>query len=183
LSFVIAPIVEGYGDVSAVRVLLNLIGPQFIVANPVRQGRGKLVQRAGLQHAVNIAAANLDGNGAVLVLFDADDDCAATMAKELQDWLDADFAHILCRVVLVVREFEAWIVGGDPRYGIDDPDTTGNLDGRIKQLYGKYKKTVDQARHISRSDIERLRSNSRSFRKLCKVVDEFVVSDRPSGHG
>ncbi len=175
MNFTIAPVVEGYGDVPAIRVLLSRMAPQLAIANPVRQGRGKLVQREGLTHAVSIAAANLKrANGAILVLFDADDDCAATKGRELQKWLAEDFGHILCRVALVVREFEAWIVGGDPQYGVESPDTTGNLEARIKEAHGKYKKTVDQPRHISHVDLDRLRSNSRSFRHFDKVVSEIV---------
>jgi hypothetical protein len=173
LNSTLAPIVEGYGDVDAVRVLIQRLAPELIIARPVRQGRGKLVQRDGLQHAAHIAAANISGSGAVLVLFDADEDCAAKKAIELQAWLDQDFPHVLCRIVLAVREFEAWIVGGDTAYGVDDPDACGNLEGRIKDLHGKYKKTADQPRHISRSDLERLHANSRSFRKVVKVIGEF----------
>lgn len=177
MSFILAPIVEGYGDVPAVRVLTQRIAPEWTIASPVRQARGKLVQREGLKHAVNIAAANIVGAGAVLVLFDADDDCAKTKAPELDHWLREDFPHILCRVVMVVREFEAWIVGGDPVYDVDDPDNTGNLENRIRTIHGGYKKTVDQPRHISRSDLKRLEANSRSFRKFLKVMSEFRKAD------
>jgi hypothetical protein len=173
LSFTLAAIVEGYGDVDAVRVLVQRLAPEFIIARPVRQGRGKLVKREGLKHAVNIAAANITDAGAVLVLFDADDDCAKELGARLEQWLAQDFPHIFCRVVLAVREFEAWIVGGDPEYGVSDPDLTGNLEGRIKDRHGTYKKTVDQPGHISRSDLDRLHANSRSFRRLDAVINQF----------
>jgi hypothetical protein len=176
LSYTIAPIVEGYGDVPAIRVLLNRMAPHLAVSNPVRQARGKLVQRDGLRHAVSIAAANVTEQGAILLLLDADEDCAATKAGELQGWLTADFHHILCRVVFVVREFEAWIVGGDPQYGVENPDAAGNLEGRIKEVYGRYKKTVDQPRHPARDDLQRVRANARSFQKFDKVVCEIIAA-------
>lgn len=173
MSFTVAPIVEGYGDVPAVRVLLANLAPELLVATPVRQPRNKLVTQPGLRHAVNIAAANIRGRGAVLIVFDSDEDCAAELARKLSSWLVQDFAHLTCRVAIAVREFEAWIVGGDPAYGVDDPDAAGNMEGRIKQAHGVYRKTVDQPRHIAKADIERLCRNSRSFRRFFKVVAEF----------
>jgi hypothetical protein len=131
------------------------------------------MRRDGLCHAVNIASANITGHGAVIVLFDADDDCAKVKGPELQKWLHEDFPHVVCRVVLAVREFEAWIVGGDAKYGISDPDNARSLEDRIREEHGSYKKTVDQPRHISRSDLERLKENSRSFRKFLKTVEEI----------
>jgi hypothetical protein len=175
LSFTVAPIVEGYGDVDAIRVLIQRLAPELTVGRPVRQGKGKLVNRDGLKHAVHIAAANITERGAVLLVFDADDDCAKTLGPELSAWLSADFPHIVCRVVLAVREFEAWIVGGDAAYGVDEPDRTENLEGRIRDLHGAYKKTVDQPRHISRADFPRLRRLSRSFRRLDRVMEEFKI--------
>ena len=59
MSFMVAPVVEGYGDVDSVRVLLQRVAPELVVARPVRHGRGRLVQRDGLGHAVRIAAANI----------------------------------------------------------------------------------------------------------------------------
>lgn len=173
MSFTVAPVVEGYGDVDAVRVLLQHLAPELTVGRPVRQGRGLLVKRDGLKYAVNIAAANIKGAGAVLVLFDADRDCAAQLATELAGWLAADFPHLTCRVVLAVRGFESWIVGGDAVFAVDDPDHTGDPKRAIEQHYGRYKKTVDQPKYIARSDFDRLQANSRSFRRMKKVVDEF----------
>jgi hypothetical protein len=39
-------------------------------------------------------------------------------------------------VVLAVREFEAWIVGGDAAHGVDDPDVCGNLEGESRAFMG-----------------------------------------------
>lgn len=182
MSFVLAPIVEGYGDVDAVRVLVSLVAPELRVARPVRQGRGKLTHREGLRHAVNIAAANITGPGAILVLFDADHDCAAKLAPTLTAWLADDFPHLTCRVVLAVRGFESWIVGGDAAYGVNDPDHTGDPKRRIETAHGTYKKTVDQPRYIARADFDRLRANSRSFRKFDKVIEEFRIAIVPDVH-
>lgn len=75
--------------------------------------------------------------------------------------------------MLPVREFEAWIVGGDSAYGVTDPDNAGDLKGRIQTRYGVYRETVDQPRLIALSDLDLLAKCSRSFRRLRKVVDEF----------
>ena len=44
MNFTVAPVVEGYGDVDAVRVLINYMAPELLVSQPVRHGRGLLVQ-------------------------------------------------------------------------------------------------------------------------------------------
>ena len=180
LNYIVAPMVEGYGDVPAVRVLLNRMAHQLAVANPVRHGRGQLAQREGLRRAAAIAVANIAERGAILLLIDADDDCAATKALELANWLKADFGHVFSRVVFVVKEFEAWIVGGDAIYGVDDPDRAGNLEGRIREVHGKYKKSVDQPKYIFRADLDRLRTVSRSFRRFDKVVREIIADAESS---
>jgi hypothetical protein len=181
VSYVIAPIVEGYGDVDAVPVLLRRMAPELHIARPVRQGRGKLISKDGLRHAAAIAASNIREAGAILVLFDADRDCAAELAAQASGWLAEDFGHLMSRIALAVRGFEAWIVGGDVFYGEDDPDNAGDVKGRIEARYGTYKKTVDQPRYIAAANFDRLQNHSRSFRHLRKVVEEF--SANAAAHG
>ena len=175
-DFVLAPIVEGHGDVAAVRVLLRQLQPQLRVATPVRQPRAKLVTRAGLTHAVHIAASNITATrGAVMLLIDADNDCPATLARLLQRWLTEDFSHIATHVVLAKREIEAWVVGGDASYGVNHPDEAGKLERRIQEAMGRYKKSVDLARLMAAIDPQRLLHNSRSFRRLEKVAKAIAA--------
>lgn len=177
MSFIVAPIVEGHGDVAALPVVLRLINAALIVAKPVRFPRTRLLQSVHLVRAARIAAANVPGHGAVLLVMDADEDCAATLGPELQQRLAECLPPSLpARVVLAVREFEAWIVGGDVQYKFDDPDAAGRLKDRIKAAHGKYSETADQPRLAARIDVQRLTEQSRSFRRLRKVVEEFAPS-------
>ena len=113
VSFVVAPIVEGHGDVAAVPVLLRRLCPEIPVARPVRFPRSRLIEEPQLVRAARIAAANITERGAVLLVIDADEDCAAEIGPKLQATLTRAIPQLLCRVGIVVREFEAWIVGGD----------------------------------------------------------------------
>jgi hypothetical protein len=177
VSFIVAPIVEGHGDVQAVPVLLRKIDPTIQIARAVRFPRSKLIKPEELLRAAAIAAANIVDRGAILLLIDADDDCAARLGPELEGYLNARFPNHLCRVVLAVQEFEAWIVGGDEAYGIENADEIGRLKGRIEERNGGvYKETVDQTRLIAVADLVRVRQRSRSFRRLVKIVEEFTAA-------
>ncbi|MFO0837673.1 MAG: DUF4276 family protein [Phycisphaerae bacterium] len=173
MSVVLAPIVEGHGEVDAVPVLLRRMAPELIVRRPVRFPRNRLVQEEHLRRAARIASANIEREGAILMLIDSDEDCAARLGPDLEKRLSEFAPNLTCRVVLAVREFEAWIVGGDPANAIDDPDRAGNLIGRLREQHGVYKKTADQPRLIARSDLEILARRSRSYRHLEKVVREI----------
>lgn len=174
MSVVVAPIVEGYGDVAAVPVLLRRMEPTLDVKRPVRFPKSRLQMPEHLHRAALIAASNIIGTGAVLLIMDADEECAATVGPSLQTQLEATLPNCLCRVVLPVREFEAWIVGGDDIYGVHDPDSAGNLKGRLRQNHGVYSETVDQPSLIARADLEILANRSRSFRRLQSVVREIA---------
>lgn len=176
MTFTIAPIVEGHGDVAALPVLLRRIQPSLLVARPVRFPRSRLLIDEHLDRAVRIAASNIREKGAVLLVVDSDDDCAAIRGPEFEERMRRVLPQTMVRAVLAVREFEAWIVGGDAQYGVEAPDTAGDLKGRIRDRHGVYSEAADQPRLTSRIDIERLEKCSRSFRKLSKVVREFIDS-------
>lgn len=177
MSFVVAPIVEGYGDEAAVPLLLRTMAPTLQVGRPVRFPRGRLTIAEHLLRAAAIANANIRDQGAILLVMDADEDCAAALGPQLEEMLRSRFGERMCRVVLAVREFENWIIGGTASYGVDDADRAGDAKGRIKAAQGVYKETVDQAKLIARADLHRLAQVSRSFRRLRKVIDEFVASE------
>lgn len=89
---VIAPIVEGHGEVSAVREIVTRIGLELLggkwieVAQPFRLDSGKMRKPDELAKAIRIAAARVEGPGGVLVLRDGDDadvDCPVQLADML----------------------------------------------------------------------------------------------------
>lgn len=78
----IASIVEGDGEVSALPKLLHRIAAELGVSGlltptPMRIPRGKITIAGGIERGVAAGALRVPGNGGVLVLLDADDDCPA----------------------------------------------------------------------------------------------------------
>ncbi|RIK65505.1 MAG: hypothetical protein DCC65_12545 [Planctomycetota bacterium] len=173
MTFEIAPIVEGHGDVAALPVLLRRLAPELHVKRPVRFPRSRLLIDEHLNRAARIAASNISMSGAVLLMIDADEDCAARLGPQLEQRLARLLPQTMCRVVLPVKEFEAWIVGGDSEFDIEDADCTGDLKGLIRERRGEYSEAVDQPRLIANARIELLARRSRSFRRLQAVVREF----------
>ena len=81
----VQPIVEGYGEVEAVPVLLRRLRDEaqtweVRVSRSIRRKRSQLVQKAELEKAVRLALLQPDCS-AILILFDADDDCPADLAR------------------------------------------------------------------------------------------------------
>ena len=77
----IVPIVEGYGDVQAVPILLRRLRDreelfQFEVGKPVRAPRSALGKEGILERHIQYALKQPGCEG-VIVLIDADDDCPA----------------------------------------------------------------------------------------------------------
>ncbi|MHC4698736.1 MAG: hypothetical protein ACYTFA_18560 [Planctomycetota bacterium] len=91
----IAPIVEGHGEVGAVRILLSriwteLLGGEYVdVTRPIRRPRSKLVKKEELGRAVELALLNLasarvsNDPAMVLILLDADRDPACVLGPEI----------------------------------------------------------------------------------------------------
>lgn len=81
----LACIVEGYGEVQAVPILLrrlvNALDPTLVlqVEPPIRTPKSKLLQGGELERAVELAARKIGGIGAILILLDSDQDCPAEL--------------------------------------------------------------------------------------------------------
>ena len=191
----IAPIVEGHGDNAAVRLLLQRIwlellgGEHAEVLQPIRRKRGLLLKRESgdLERAVNLAVAKLAqvGGGLVLILVDAEEDCAALgslgpllLERATSARADADIACVIANVM-----YETWFVaaaGSLTKYLDDeaiqpipeDPEAQGLGKGWVKSRIrsGKYTETADQAAMTSAMDLTLCRNRSRSFDKLCREL-------------
>lgn len=132
-SLRIAPIVEGHGDVAAVRLLLDriwreLLGGEYVeVLQPVRSPRSRLLklncsgeQPAPDEHelgrAVRLAAAKLEASrgtplsSLVLILLDANSDCPKVLAPEVVRVARQDAAHVDIACTLAKPEYETWFV-------------------------------------------------------------------------
>ena len=110
----IQPIVEGFGEVQAAPVLLrrlrDVAGAFAVeVSSPIRKKRHELVHEDLLRRAVRLALLRADC-GAVLILFDSDDDCPAELAPKLLRWAEQEAGPVPCAVIMATREYEAWFL-------------------------------------------------------------------------
>jgi hypothetical protein len=182
----IQPIVEGHGEVKAVPVLLRRFRDaaeafQVDVKSPIRRNRSDLTQETGIRRSIQIALAlNCQ---AILVIFDADDDCPKTKAPLIQAWASEESGTIPCFVVMANREYEAWLLSAIESLrgfrGIQqeasrhpDPESPRDAKGQLtdRMPAGKsYSPTFDQAALTARFEMGDAFARSRSFRRLVKV--------------
>lgn len=176
MTWTIAPIVEGHGDVVALPKLLFRIRTDIRVTTPVRFPKSKLTDPSELRRAASIALANipLKHDGLILLLLDADDNCPAELGPRLLSVLEPCCPHVRCFVSVARREFESWIVGGIAEFDEPEPERTGTPKARIAtRNEGKYKEAVDQARFASRVDVKLLTEHSPSFRRLFDTINSL----------
>jgi hypothetical protein len=192
----IAPIVEGHGEDSAVRLLLQrtwaLLGGEFVeVHHPIRRSRGKLLRTdsGDLEKAINFAAIKLQtvqDRPLALILIDAEGDCQmhgalgpALLSRAQAARSDIDIACVIANVM-----YETWFVAAAEslqeylslRPGEEvppDPEAAGLGKRWIKQRIrgGKYSETADQAALTSAMDLQLCRMRSPSFDKLCRELE------------
>jgi hypothetical protein len=111
----IQPIVEGDGEVLALPVLLRrliAVGNAYSigVSRPIRRSRTQLAREDGVREAVRLARLDPDC-AAILIVFDADDDCPKDLCPRVQAWGQSEAMPLPCYVVMPNREFEAWFLG------------------------------------------------------------------------
>jgi hypothetical protein len=188
----IVPIVEGYGEVEAVPILLRRLmaeGDVFHiqVASPIRKTRTELVTQDKLSKAIQTALLDPEC-AAILVLFDGDDDCPKELATNLQSWAAQAARGTPCQVVIAHREFEAWFLAAIEslrgKREIDmqaippnDPEAIRGAKERITKFMPtgrSYSETIDQAKLTAAFDFSSAYRRSRSFRKMAKAIAELL---------
>lgn len=190
----IVPIVEGHGELEAVRILLTrtiqelLGGPYPVVLPPIRQSRSKLVAKPKeLERAVSLGALKLReqsatfDRGLVLVLLDADEDLPCELAPRLLERTRRDDVDTCC--VLANPEYETWfvaaasslskylLVAGDD--DVEDPETKRYKKAWIERRFvgSPYSPPIDQPRLTAAMDLAMCRAGSPSFDKLCRELE------------
>lgn len=195
--FVVVPVVEGHGEVQAVPILLRRIGQRidrerFIdVRQPIRGHRSKLTRVAEAERFLELAVQKLgQEQGAVLVLIDADDDCAATLGPELVQVCKRLRPGLAVSVVLAVTEFEAWFLAAagslrgwrglpDDLEPPEDPEAFRDAKGWIqsRRVDGlAYGETTDQPALTAVFDLDDARAVSASFDKLWRDVERLMAA-------
>jgi hypothetical protein len=195
----IAVIVEGHGEVQAVPVLLRRVlalrdpATAWEVKPPIRVHRDKFINDTyEFRRHLLLAAGKAGGNGAVLVILDADDDCPKRLGPELRERAVRIASHIAIHVVLANREYEAWFLAcADALAGHrglpsdlappEDPEGIRGAKEWLSKRMGGYDPRLDQAPLTSRIDIAAAQRRSRSFRKLIKDLDSLFPTT--SDHG
>jgi hypothetical protein len=196
----IAVIVEGDGEVQAIRPLLTriwteLLGGDYleIPSPPGRVSRSKLIpynkpiNKSELQRAVALAAAKLRGGQPsdpvmILILLDSDLMPPCELAPQLLAAAREKLSNIDIACVLAHKEYETWFVAAadslrdylDFDVAPSEPEKAKSGKKWIEDRFhgAKYSETVDQPSMSVRMDLSLCRKHSPSFDKLCRELEK-----------
>jgi hypothetical protein len=190
----IVTIVEGNGEVEAFPILLRrlLWDKQcwnFNISQPPinTHGIGNVVIESGLERFLKLAMRR-PGCDAILVLMDADIDCAKNLSVNLAKRALIHNAHIPTAIVTAKYRYENWFLASfetlrgkcglqENIQAIDSPElvpdpkrwiTNNMFPGRA------YRETMDMAQMTQLLDINLVFQRSRSFKRLSHAVDELI---------
>jgi hypothetical protein len=142
-----------------------------------------MLDRSELDRACRLGAAKVAGDGCVLVLLNADDDCVVTLAgkiREIAPTLDVPLV-----VVVANREFESLFLAGSPsladasrfssRYTGAAPEEVRGAKEAVSHLIvgGTYRETVHQVELTAVVSLAEARA-CRWYRKLEQGVLEVL---------
>ncbi len=190
----IQAIVEGHGEVQAVPVLLRRLIPELgcyvpVGSQPVRQRRTQIVREADFKRALQLAQLKPEVL-AILVLFDADDDCARDLVPKMRQWSEEAVPQIPCAIVMARREYEAWFLAAleslrgqrgiqpDAAYP-GEPEEKRGAKGALSEFMPKtapYSETADQAALSATFSLGHAHRCSASFRTLVKEMCRLLTS-------
>lgn len=212
MSVFIAPIVEGHAEVKAVERLLFRIWNEVVcgtdrlqVLEPFRPKRDQILQVDGValgkevQKAVIKLQAKLkrevSATGLVLLLFDAEKECPAQLARRLLDLAHKARADAPIACVLANQMFENWIIAGsgtlhgvnglpNPLPDVADVEAVGGKGWIKEQLRAvnrnrAYSETIDAPQYVQRMDVLGARTRSPSFDKLCRELAKLFPPLQP----
>jgi hypothetical protein len=184
----VAVIVEGHGDALAIPRLVERIARERTtsleaprIGPPHRLRRHLMTKPEVLRKAVELQARRVGADGFILIVLDADEDCAVTLARRIAASARAARSDRRISVVVATHEYEAWLVAGARslagKHGLPrdclppkDPDALQNPKAWLSQrMADGYSETRDQAAFTMLMDLGEAES-SRSFRKLVKEV-------------
>jgi hypothetical protein len=171
-------IVEGHGETTALLVLLRRLARELVVGGvqldippPLRLTKSKMLVPGELDRAVELMARKTAPDGAILVLLDADDDCAAQLGPKLLQRARAARNDRQVRVVIANREYESWFISGAAGLrgyrgfdgaiaGPPNAELIRNAKGWLdSRLAGGYHETTDQPRLSERFDLADARAS------------------------
>jgi hypothetical protein len=192
----VLPIVEGHGEERAVRILLERLGRELIggsiveVLHPIPHPRTRLIQEQHLQRSVELAAVKLRQRTEenvpqlILLLLDAEEDPACTLAPQLLDWMRKFRGDFDSACVLAVHEYETWFAAAAESLSsyLDlkgaaapvDPERAKARKAWVKKHFDgvAYSETIDQPAMTASMDLQLCRERSPSFDKLCRELEK-----------
>ncbi len=183
-------LVEGYGEVEAIPVLLRRIAAEVEVHVQVEmpwRGKRQRLVRDDLDDLANaLTFIRGAGVGGILIVLDADDDCPATLGPDMRQRAEAVVGDIPVRVVIANHEYEAWLLAGfaglrgrrrisaDSEYA-DDPESETSPKAVLKDLNAStYAPPVDQPAMTALFDMDQARIDAPSFDKLWRDVSDLL---------
>lgn len=191
----IYPIVEGDGEVQAVPVLLRRLIPELGVyieiGQSIKRHRSDLVIEQKFKYTIQEIILPKPELEAVLILFDADDDCASSYVPQMLEWWRETASQIPCAVIMARREYEAWFLAAiDSLRGVRgisqnaeyqaDPEQKRDAKGAVRRFTlrtAPYTPTADQPALSAVFDLSQAYRRASSFRKLvkelCRVLTEL----------
>ncbi|MHB1841559.1 MAG: DUF4276 family protein [Sulfobacillus sp.] len=188
-------VVEGYGEVESVPILVRKIGlelgvPGLEILKPIRCSRDALLNPASqeLETKLEVANRKLQGDRAVLILLDQHNDCAASAAPVLYKRAKASHCHLEVAVIFAVHEYEAWFLAGlesirgcrgvrQDAEAPTDPEGVQGAKERLRSLQDGsryYSPTVDQPAFTAKMDIAAARGRARSLDKFYREVERLL---------
>lgn len=185
----IQPIVEGHGEVAAVPCLLRRLFAEAKVSShvqigePIRRKRPEFMSENGVRLMVQIARRRRHCS-AILILFDADDDCPKNLKESIENWAREEDSRIRCHVVVAVREYEAWFLAAlESLRGVSgishdavsypEPESVGGAAEKLRKLMPPnrtYSKPVDQLEMTKKFELAEAYRCCRSFKRMADVV-------------
>jgi len=191
---IIQPVVEGYGEVDAVPVLLRRLQAElglftFQIARPIRRRRSQLATEEQVRLSVRLAMGTPECSG-ILILFDSDDACPKDFGPTVKAWAQAEAGATRCEVVLAHPEYETWFIAtveslrgfrGVKPDAISHPtpedvrDCKGALEDRM-EFGSSYSPRVDQAAFTAQIDLRQAHIASRSFRRMTKAFGDLAAA-------
>lgn len=191
---IIQPIVEGYGEMDAIPVLLRRLQAElglytFQIARPIRRKRSQLATEEQVRLSVRLALGTPECSG-ILILFDSDDACPKDFGPTVKAWAQAEAGGIRCEVVLAHREYEAWFIAAiESLRGFRrvKPDATshpkpenvrdckGALEDRM-EAGTSYSPRVDQAAFTAKIDLRQAHQSCRSFRRMTRAFGNLAAA-------
>jgi hypothetical protein len=192
---IIQPIVEGHGEIDAVPVLLRRICYELgcctsaKIAHPIRVPRSKMVQEAEIRRFARIAS-SLPGCNLILLVMDADGDCAKAISDLIRPWIITESLCAHFEIIVIPREYECWIIAaleslqgvrgiGDeaaaPRNPEQVRDAKGYITGQMAGR-GRYQPTADQAALSQLVDLQAIRDRCPSFCRLISKIENLSQS-------